>query len=248
MLSRTRDKERTRAERALKQQTSMNEKLQHELDEQVEDLERKEKLVKLQVFEVKRLKRQLKDLVSSSKPIATPLEHPVIPTRPTPSSSSSSSSTYSKKRKTPKKKRPQPHLKRGVLGPEGGGGEGNRSGGSGGSGNAAACDENTAATKVQTSFRGLKSRKTVKEMRREKEEKSYAGSKIQATYRGRATRKRVQQQKKQMNGAAATMQSNFRGYKTRREMSATKDQRKRDLAFQRQLEYQNELNISAAEK
>ena len=61
-------------------QIALNEKLNVELSEQQEDLERKEKLVKLQVFEVKRLKRQLKDLVTSAKPIAIPNEHPIVPT------------------------------------------------------------------------------------------------------------------------------------------------------------------------
>ena len=61
-------------------------------------------------------------------------------------------------------------------------------------------------------------------------------------------RKKVKEQKKEMTNAASTMQSNFRGYKTRKSMSATKDQRERDLAFQRQLEYQTELQTSALEK
>ena len=61
-------------------------------------------------------------------------------------------------------------------------------------------------------------------------------------------RKKVKEQKKEMTNAASTMQSNFRGYKTRKSMSATKDQRERDLAFQRQLEYQTELQTTALEK
>ena len=61
-------------------------------------------------------------------------------------------------------------------------------------------------------------------------------------------RKKVKEQKKEMTNAASTMQSNFRGYKTRKSISATKDQRERDLAFQRQLEYQTELQTTALEK
>jgi len=244
MIQRTRDKERIRAEKALKQQTNTNDLLQNDLDEQQIDLERKEKLVKLQIFEVKRLKRQLKDLVNSSKPIHLPNEHPMInPTRPT-------KSLTSKKLKQ-KRGRPTPHLssksktsKGGIL-------------------NEAEVDANDelvqrdgwvglddgqAATRVQTSYRGMKSRRKVTKLKQEKQDMHHGASKLQSQYRGRSTRRRVKEEKTQMNAAASTMQSNFRGYKTRKHISATKDQRERDLALQRQIKYQTELKVSAAEK
>jgi len=61
---------------------TINEQLTTELEEQTLDLERKEKLVKLQIFQVKKLKRNLKDLVTSAKPIAIPNDHPILPTPP----------------------------------------------------------------------------------------------------------------------------------------------------------------------
>ena len=134
------------------------------LDEQQIDLERKEKLVKLQVFEVKRLKRQLKDLVHSSKPVNLPNEYPIVPTRPSNSNTKGSRTAPSRKSKTQKQK--VPHMSKSTLPP---------SMDDDGNGNQAwtGVDDDTAATRVQTSYRGLKSRRKVTALKKEKEEMHY---------------------------------------------------------------------------
>ena len=70
---------------------------------------RKEKLLKLQVLQVKRLKRQLKDLVRSAKPIALPSEAPSykIPSKPKVSKSKVSERSPHRKNRAV---RPTPHL------------------------------------------------------------------------------------------------------------------------------------------
>ena len=95
-------------------------------------------------------------------------------------------------------------------------------------------DEHNAATKVQTQFRGVRSRRFVKKKR---EHETRAASKLQSQIRGRNARRKVKKHRKQVDRAATRLQSNFRGYRDRRKISATKDQRERDLAFEQQLEY-----------
>ena len=133
------------------------------IDEQQIDLERKEKLVKLQVFEVKRLKRQLKDLVHSSKPVNLPNEHPIVPTRPSNSNTNGSRTAPSRKSKTQKQKVRNTHMSKSTLPP---------SMDDDGNGNQAwtGVDDDTAATRVQTSYRGLKSRRKVTALKKEKKE------------------------------------------------------------------------------
>ena len=279
LLKRTMNNDRIRHERAMKRQQIDIERLQNQSDEQQEDLLRKEKLVKLQVLQVKRLKRQLKDLVRSATPIAVPVEVPSykIPSKPR---SAKKQASIRSPGSTSRAVRPTPHVvnkgqpKPGILstGDDGGydedtgftgdmtfvtGGAGMFDDDDGGEVGPSALDlvdgragvedmgEHAAATCVQTQFRGARSRRIVKQKR---DEESKAASKVQSQIRGRNARRKVKHHRQQVDHAATRLQSNFRGYRDRRDVSATKDQRERDLAFQRQLEYQSELKDIAASR
>jgi hypothetical protein len=229
LLEKTKSQEAMRHKRLIRKK-ELELKAAMETNEKLhKQLAKKEKQVRMQVLQVKKVKKQLHEIVMKEEPINLPRRVPSfvpaapptenrIPSRVNPSPLVTSRSNVAPVEKTAAV--PQP----GVLSED------------------IENVVNIPAVKKEERIVSNSSNEEAEKKTSEPimgEDEKNAAVKLQAGYRGFSDRRRVSEIK-QENKAATQLQSQYRGYQSRKKSASIKERRDRDEAFDEQQRYEQE--------
>jgi len=237
LLEKVKLQEQLKAKREIKRRDEDLIKLAEENKSLRAELDLKEKQVRMQVLQVKKVKKQLQDIVVNDEPISLPRRVPsFVPNQahiyvPAPPSKGSANS----KRHAPASSvNPSPLVN-------------SRSNLMAQSSSETDTHPGEAVAAAKTTEAVEQGEKGFQAEFESDPDAEMAAIKLQAGFRGYTERNKVEQMKQEKaaeNDAAVALQSQFRGYKARQTTAAQKEQRDRDDAFNAQQRYNATKNRS----
>ena len=227
--------EKTKNQEAMKHKRLMRKKAEElkaamETNGQLQrELSKKEKQVRMQVLQVKKVKKQLHDIIMKEEPINLPRRVPsFVPAAPPtenrmPSRVNPSPLVTSRSNVAPTE-RVTTDTKPGVLSED--------------IGKTVTIPDVKMEEDIDSNETSEEAEAKPKESGASEQEKT-AAIKLQAGYRGFSDRKRVNEIKEE-HKAATQLQSQYRGYKSRKKTDSIKERSERDKAFDEQQQYERE--------